>query len=154
MSYRNQVKKYLKIPTLKRKLKINSINFQSFLFREGANPGFHEGVADILGLAVGTAGYYKRLGLLSQDVDEMDPETNINILFNAALGKLVFMPFGYLVDKYRWDLYSGWADEHDMNCHWVKLRIDIQGLFAWIQSVVAVSYSYGFLLRRGPSCAP
>ena len=68
------------------------------MFREGANPGFHEGVADILGLAVGTAGYYKRLGLLSQDVDEMDPETNINILFNAALCKLVFMPFGYLVD--------------------------------------------------------
>ncbi len=60
-------------------------------------------------------------------MDVKDHETNINILFQMALEKLVFMPFGYLVDKYRWDLYSGWADEYDMNCHWVKLRMDIQG---------------------------
>ena len=60
-------------------------------------------------------------------MDETDKETNINILFEMALAKLVFMPFGYLVDKYRWDLFSGWADETDMNCHWVKLRMDIQG---------------------------
>lgn len=44
-----------------------------------------------------------------------------------ALKRLVFMPFGYLVDKYRWDLFSGWADESDLNCHWIKLRLDIQG---------------------------
>ena len=49
-----------------------------------------------------------------------------------ALSRLVFMPFGYLVDKYRWDLYSGWADESNMNCHWVKLRMDIQGNYMYI----------------------
>ena len=100
----------------------------SYLFRDGANPGFHEGVADILSLAVGTADYYQRLGLLSNDVDMGDKETNINILFRMALERLAFMPFGYLVDRYRWDLYSGWADEHEMNCHWVKLRSEIQGV--------------------------
>ena len=78
---------------------------QSYLFRDGANPGFHEGVADILSLAVGTPSYYKRLGLLGEDVDVTDEETNINILFSMALDRLAFMPFGYLVDKYRWDLY-------------------------------------------------
>ena len=82
---------------------------QSFLFRTGANPGFHEGIADILSLAVGTATYYQRLGLLKDDVDIGDEETNINILFSMALQRLAFMPFGYLVDKYRWDLYSGKA---------------------------------------------
>jgi hypothetical protein len=45
-----------------------------------------------------------------------------------ALQRLAFMPFGYLVDKYRWDLYSGWASEEEMNCHWVKLRSEIQGI--------------------------
>ncbi len=53
-------------------------------------------------LCKGTAGYYQQLGLLGQDVDVSDHETNINILFNMALDKLAFMPFGYLVDRYRW----------------------------------------------------
>ena len=44
-------------------------NNLSYLFRDGANPGFHEGIADILSLAVGTASYYQRLGLLDEDVD-------------------------------------------------------------------------------------
>ncbi len=101
---------------------------QSYLFRSGANPGFHEGVADILSLAVGTASYYQRLGLLGNDVDIADEETNINILLSMALQRLAFMPFGYLVDKYRWDLYSGWAKPEDMNCHWAKLRAEIQGV--------------------------
>jgi len=101
---------------------------QSFLFRSGANPGFHEGVADILSIAVGTAGYFQRLGLLSNDVDATEKETEINMLFNMAMEKLVFLPFGYLVDKYRWDLFSGVADEKSMNCHWAKLRMDIQGV--------------------------
>ena len=75
----------------------------------------------------GTAGYFQHLGLLSKDVDAADQETEINILMNMAIDSLVFLPFGYLVDKYRWDLYSGVADESSMNCHWVKLRMDIQG---------------------------
>ena len=69
-----------------------------------------------------------------------DSEVNINILFNMALSRLVFMPFGYLVDKYRWDLFSGWADERDMNCHWTKLRMDIQG-----NEIVLALIFYGFL---------
>ena len=57
-----------------------------------------------------------------------DKEVNINILFQMALQRLAFMPFGYLVDKYRWDLYSGKVSLDDMNCHWVKLRSEIQGI--------------------------
>jgi len=100
----------------------------SHLYRDGANPGFHEGVADILSLAVDTGTYYQKLGLLSPDLDISDEETNINILFDMALKRVAFLPFAYLVDKYRWDLYSGRVAREDMNCHWWKLRSEIQGL--------------------------
>jgi len=100
----------------------------SYLYRQGANPGFHEGVADILSLSVGTATYFQRLGLLSPDVDVSDEETNINILLSMALERIAFLPFGYLVDKFRWDVYSGKTSKENMNCHWWKLRHDIQGI--------------------------
>ena len=124
----------------------------SFFHRSGANPAFHEGVADITFLAagnnifrhyhnlcvtsykcanliLGTASHYKHLGLLSKDVDASDEKTEINILFQMALERLSFLPYGYVVDKYRWDLYKGLADEKNMNCHWAKLRMDIQGTY-------------------------
>jgi len=103
-------------------------NNQSYLYRDGANPGFHEGVADILSLAVGTATYFQKLGLLGEEVDIGDEETNINILFDMALERIAFLPFGYLVDKFRWDVYSGRTSLDNMNCHWWKLRHEIQGL--------------------------
>jgi len=101
---------------------------QSFLFRGGANPGFHEGVSDIISLAVGTATYFQKLGLLGEDVDTADEQTNINILFDMALHRIAFLPFGYLVDKFRWDVYSGKTSLENMNCHWWKLRTEIQGM--------------------------
>jgi len=101
---------------------------QPHLYRTGANPGFHEGVADILSLAVGTATYFQRLGLLADDVDVEDEETNINILFDMALRRIAFLPFGYLIDKFRWDVFSGVTSVENMNCHWWKLRHEIQGL--------------------------
>lgn len=100
----------------------------SVIFRSGANPGFHEGVADISSLAVGAPSYFQRLGLLGDNVDVTDEETNINLLFNMAMTRVAFMPFGYMVDKYRWDMFSGWADSSDLNCHWIKQRLEIQGV--------------------------
>ena len=76
----------------------------------------------------GAPSYFQRLGLLGDDVDVTDPETNINLLFNMAMTRIAFMPFGYMVDKYRWDIFSGWADASDLNCHWVKQRLEIQGI--------------------------
>ncbi len=66
--------------------------------------------------------------MVDKDVDATDKETNINALFSSALDSIVFLPFGYLVDKYRWDLYSKVVDTSDMNCHWTKLRLEIQGV--------------------------
>ena len=81
----------------------------------------------LIAIFSGTAGNFQRLGLLSNEVDTTEKETDINILFNMALTRLAIMPWTYLVDRYRWDLYSGLADGSNMNCHWVKLRMDIQG---------------------------
>jgi hypothetical protein len=50
-------------------------------------------------LVLGTASYYKQLGLIDEDVDITDEETNINILFEMALQRLAFLPFGYLVSS-------------------------------------------------------
>ena len=99
-----------------------------YLYRTGANPGFHEGVADIVSLAVGTATYFQRLGLLPASVDVADEDTDINILFDMALERIAFLPFGYLVDKFRWDVYRGLASLENMNCHWWRLRHEIQGV--------------------------
>ena len=90
-------------------------------------------------------GYYEQLGLLSPgEVDTQDEETNINLLFSLGLEEFVFLPWGYLVDRFRWDLYSGKVSkarvlknkitivdinaQENMNCHWWKLRSEIQGI--------------------------
>lgn len=75
----------------------------------------------------GTPVHFKRLGLLGDSVDVTDEETNLNALMQTALFKVVFMPFAYVVDLFRWDLYQGKVDESQINCHWVKLRAKIQG---------------------------
>ena len=44
-----------------------------------------------------------------------------------ALTHLVYMPYAYAVDKFKWDVFSSAVPEEDLNCHWVKLRMDVQG---------------------------
>ena len=84
---------------------------QSYYYKHGANPGFHEAVGDIVGLSIGTPSYFQQLGLLGSEVDINDEETNINLLYNMALKKIAFLPWAYLVDKFRWDLFTGAASK-------------------------------------------
>ena len=79
--------------------------------------------------SVYSQGYFKQIGFIEGDIYEIDEEKHINTLFDMALSRMVFLPFAYLVDKYRWDLFSKEVDEDDSNCHWVKLRLDIQGMY-------------------------
>ena len=71
------------------------------LFQQGANDGFHEGIGDTLALSV-TPGYLKKLGLLDKVPD--NPKAEINYLLRQALDKVAFLPFGYLVDRWRWQV--------------------------------------------------
>lgn len=60
------------------------------------------------------------MGLLKDYKDT--PEDNINALLQMALERVSFLPFGLLIDLYRWDIFSGKVPESDWNKHWWKLR--------------------------------
>ncbi|XP_059351358.1 angiotensin-converting enzyme-like [Daphnia carinata] len=101
---------------------------QPILYRNGANPGFHEAVGDTLALSVITPKHLKEIRLLDESIPIDDYETSINFLFSMALEKIAFLPFAYLIDKYRWDIYDGTVDEPQYNTHWWKLRKEYQGI--------------------------
>jgi peptidyl-dipeptidase A len=90
------------------------------VLRTGANPGFHEAVGDLIALSVSTPTHLKKIGLLENYADsEAD---NINALFKMALERVAFLPFGLLIDKWRWDVFSGEVKEEKWNEHWWELR--------------------------------
>nr|Q10715.1 RecName: Full=Angiotensin-converting enzyme; AltName: Full=Dipeptidyl carboxypeptidase I; AltName: Full=Kininase II; Flags: Precursor [Haematobia irritans exigua]AAA70427.1 angiotensin converting enzyme [Haematobia irritans exigua]prf//2210282A angiotensin-converting enzyme [Haematobia irritans exigua] len=99
---------------------------QPFVYRTGANPGFHEAVGDVLSLSVSTPKHLERVGLLKNYVS--DNEARINQLFLTALDKIVFLPFAFTMDKYRWALFRGQADKSEWNCAFWKLREEYSGI--------------------------
>lgn len=99
---------------------------QPCVFREGANPGFHEAVGDVLALSVSTPKHLKSIGLLDEIAD--DEEGDINFLYSTALTKLAFLPFGYLIDLWRWGAFSGDIKSTELNTKWWHLRLKYQGI--------------------------
>ncbi|XP_072417140.1 angiotensin-converting enzyme isoform X2 [Chiloscyllium punctatum] len=99
---------------------------QPVSFRSGANPGFHEAVGDVLALSVSTPKHLKEIGLLENAVD--DHEADINYLFKMALEKISFLPFGYLIDQWRWGVFSGQISPANYNFEWWYLRTKYQGI--------------------------
>jgi peptidyl-dipeptidase A len=95
------------------------------LFQSGANDGFHEGIGDTLALSV-TPGYLKNAKLLDK-VPENE-KGQINVLMKQALDKVAFLPFGLLIDKWRWDVFSGKTAKGDYNKAWWALRQKYQGV--------------------------
>ncbi|WP_394822609.1 M2 family metallopeptidase [Pendulispora albinea] len=97
------------------------------LFQQGANDGFHEGIGDTLALSV-TPQYLKGINLLTAAPD--NPKANINQQMKMALDKIAFMPFGLLIDKWRWDVFSGKTPKDKYNESWWALRTKYQGVSA------------------------
>jgi peptidyl-dipeptidase A len=95
------------------------------LFQAGANDGFHEGIGDTLVLSA-TPGYLKQLGLLDAVPD--NPKAEINHLMKTALSKVAFLPFGKLIDQWRWDVFSGKTTAANYNAAWWELRKKYQGI--------------------------
>ncbi|HEU4872546.1 MAG TPA: M2 family metallopeptidase [Pyrinomonadaceae bacterium] len=95
-----------------------------FLFRESANDAFHEAIGDTVALSV-TPPYLKQLGLIDK---VPDPQADIGFLLNRALDKVAFLPFGYLVDQWRWKVFSGEVKPDDYNKAWWELREKYQGV--------------------------
>ncbi|KAM6368808.1 angiotensin-converting enzyme [Pluvialis apricaria] len=101
---------------------------QPVSFRSGANPGFHEAIGDVLSLSVSTPSHLKKIGLLSSATE--DAESNINYLLKMALEKIAFLPFGYLIDQWRWNVFSGRTPPSRYNYDWWYLRTKYQGICA------------------------
>ncbi|HSE23533.1 MAG TPA: M2 family metallopeptidase [Pyrinomonadaceae bacterium] len=97
---------------------------QPFMFRDSANDAFHEAIGDTIALSV-TPPYLKQLGLINQ---VPDPRADIGFLLNRALDKVAFLPFGYLVDQWRWNVFSGKVGPNDYNRFWWELREKYQGV--------------------------
>jgi peptidyl-dipeptidase A len=94
------------------------------MFQGGANDGFHEAIGDAVALSV-TPEYLKRLGLI-QTVPDASADTGL--LLRSALDKVAFLPFGYLVDQWRWKVFSGEATPANYNQTWWDLRLKYQGI--------------------------
>jgi peptidyl-dipeptidase A len=92
------------------------------LFRDSANDGFHEALGDTIALSV-TPSYLVKVGLL-QDL----PGDSLNPLLARALEKIAFLPFGLVVDKWRWDVFAGKTKPNEYNKAWWDLRTRYQGI--------------------------
>jgi len=95
------------------------------LFQGGANDGFHEAIGDTIALSM-TPEYLKEKGLLTK-VEKNDKAT-INAQMHKALEKIAFLPFGLMVDKWRWDVFSGKVKPDQYNQHWWDLKLKYQGV--------------------------
>ncbi|MCP4501922.1 MAG: M2 family metallopeptidase [Deltaproteobacteria bacterium] len=97
------------------------------LYQTGAHDGFHEAIGDALALSV-TPGYLKKAGIL--DAAPTTKEEIINVQLKTSLDKIAFLPFGRMIDQWRWDIFSGKVAPDDYNKHWWKLRGEFQGIEA------------------------
>ena len=95
-----------------------------FLFRDSANDAFHEAIGDTIALSV-TPPYLKQLGFIDKVPDQ---SADIGFLLNRALDKVAFLPFGYLVDQWRWKVFSGEVKPDGYNKAWWDLREKYQGI--------------------------
>jgi peptidyl-dipeptidase A len=95
------------------------------LFQSGAHDGFHEAIGDAIALSI-TPKYLKQIGLLTQ-VSENEKGV-VNKQMQDALSKVAFLPFGKLIDQWRWDVFAGKVKPDGYNAHWWKLKRDYQGV--------------------------
>ena len=99
-------------------------NTKPALFRDSANDGFHEAVGDTIALSI-TPEYLVKIGLLDKATD---PSKDIGLLMTRALEKLAFLPFGLLVDQWRWKVFTGEIKPANYNASWWELRRRYQGI--------------------------
>ena len=99
---------------------------QDPLHRTSANDGFHEGIGDTIALSI-TPEYLVEVGLLNR---APAADNDIGLLLRQALDKIAFLPFGLLVDQWRWQVFSGEVSPDSYNAAWWELREEYQGIHA------------------------
>ena len=93
-------------------------------FRNSANDGFHEAVGDTIALSI-TPEYLVKLGLLDK---APDTSKDIGLLLRKALEKIAFLPFGLVIDQWRWKVFSGEIPPEKYNETWWQLREKYEGI--------------------------
>jgi peptidyl-dipeptidase A len=97
---------------------------QPLLFQNGANDGFHEAIGDAVALSI-TPDYLMKVGLLAE---APSAAADTAMLLRRALDKVAFLPFGLLIDQWRWKVFSGEVKPADYNKAWWELRARYQGV--------------------------
>jgi len=108
-------------------------NQQSPIYQGAAHDGFHEAIGDFVALSI-TPSYLKQIGLLQE---EPDADKDIGLLMAQALDKIAFLPWGLMVDKWRWQVFSGDVTPENYNAAWWKLREEYQGVSAPVERTEA-----------------
>ena len=99
---------------------------QPYLHRDGAIDAFHEAVGDLIALSA-TPGYLKQIGLIDQVPSE---KADLEYLLKTSLSKIAFLPFGVVIDQWRWKVFSGEVPPARYNTAWWELRNKYQGIAA------------------------
>ncbi len=99
---------------------------QPFLYENGANDGFHEAIGDFVALSI-TPDYLVQIGLLDR-ARVPTPDKDIGLLLRQAMDKVAFLPFGLMVDKWRWGVFSGAIKPGGYQAGWDALRLKYQGI--------------------------
>ena len=101
-------------------------NKQPYLYLNGANDGFHEAIGDFIALSI-TPQYLVDIGLLDKSkVPSADKD--IGLLLRQAMDKVAFLPFGLLIDRWRWGVFDGSIKPADYNKAWTDMRLEYQGI--------------------------
>lgn len=98
---------------------------QPILFKGGAHDGFHEAIGDTIVLSM-TPEYLEEKGLIDEVV--RNKQATINEQMKMALEKIAFLPFGKLIDQWRWKVFSGEITAENYNQAWWDLRTRYQGI--------------------------
>lgn len=105
-------------------------SIQPPLFQDGAHAGFHEAVGDTITLSM-TPAYLQQVALISSATES--PDTVINRQMQQALDNIAFLPFGKLIDEWRWGVFSGRIGPENYNEAWWALRTRYQGIAAPVE---------------------
>ena len=101
-------------------------NKQDYLYLNGANDGFHEAIGDMVALSI-TPEYLVQIDML-QPNQVPGTDKDIGLLLRQAMDKVAFLPFGLMVDRYRWGLFDGSIPAGELNKGWNDLRLEYQGI--------------------------
>ncbi|RPE77127.1 M2 family metallopeptidase [Vulcaniibacterium tengchongense] len=95
------------------------------IFQQGAHDGFHEAIGDTIVLAM-TPKYLQSIGLVGDQ--QQSREALINAQMRMALAKVSFLPFGLMIDRWRWGVFDGSIKPDQYNKAWWDLKAKYQGV--------------------------